>query len=148
MDPGLRLYELRPLDQIQWDLLMTYVFWLRVAFLGGCIVLLLSTVGIYAIMSFTVSRRTREIGIRVALGAGRRRIVAAVFSRALLQLGLGVVAGVVLLAALVGGIPSPRLSGLIAAGVAIVVGVGMLACIVPARRAFRIEPTEALRADA
>ena len=51
------------------------------------------TGGIYAVMSFTVTRRTREIGIRVALGASRRRVVAAVFARPLAQVGVGVVAG-------------------------------------------------------
>ena len=81
VDPALRLYYVRPLDEIRWGLLVTYRFWLRVAFVGGCLVLLLSTVGIYSIVSFTVSRRTREIGIRVVLGAGRRRIRASAHPR-------------------------------------------------------------------
>lgn len=131
---------------------MSYRFWLRVAFAGSLIVLLLSTVGIYSIVSFTVGRRTREIGIRAALGAGPRRIVRTVLARALAQLGLGVAAGTALMFALMvgdgSGLPSARVFGTIALGAAIVVAVGVAACIVPARRALRIEPTVALKADA
>jgi ABC-type antimicrobial peptide transport system permease subunit len=61
--------------------------------LVAAIALLLSTVGIYSLMSFTVSQRTREIGIRMALGADARQVIGAIFSRALAQLGLGVLAG-------------------------------------------------------
>ena len=56
-------------------------------------VLLLSAAGIYALMSFTVTRRRREIGIRAALGAHPRRILASIFSRALGQLALGLMVG-------------------------------------------------------
>jgi len=147
VDPGLRVYEVLPLDQVQRDLMATYGFWLRVALLASGVVLLLSTAGIYSIMSFTVSRRTREIGIRVALGADRRRIVAAIFSRSLAQIGLGVVVGTVLVVALAGGIRSARMAVLLSSGLGLMVAAGTLACIVPTRRALRIEPTEALRAE-
>jgi predicted permease len=147
VDPGLRVYEVLPLDQVQRDLMATYGFWLRVALLASGVVLLLSTAGIYSIMSFTVSRRTREIGIRVALGADRRRIVAAIFSRSLAQIGLGIVVGTVLVVALAGGIRSARMVVLLSSGLGLMVAAGTLACIVPTRRALRIEPTEALRAE-
>jgi putative ABC transport system permease protein len=114
-------------------------------------VLLLSAAGIYAMMSFTVTRRRREIGIRSALGAGPRRLVAGIFSRAALQLGAGAGTGLLLAVALF------RLAGGELAGgeewtvflavVAIVVTVGLLAAAGPARRALRIEPMEALRAE-
>jgi hypothetical protein len=71
-------------------------FWVRLLAVVSAVAMLLSMAGIYAVMSFTVARRTREIGIRVALGASRRRVVAAVFARPLAQVGLGVVAGGVL----------------------------------------------------
>ncbi|MEX2284335.1 MAG: FtsX-like permease family protein [Gemmatimonadota bacterium] len=61
----------------------------------SAIVLLLSVSGIYSIMAFTVTRRTREIGIRVALGGNRRRVLWSIFSRALVQVTLGVMAGAV-----------------------------------------------------
>jgi predicted permease len=147
VDPGLRVYDVLPLDQVQRDLMATYGFWLRVALLAAGVVLLLATAGIYSIMSFTVSRRTREIGIRVALGADRRRIVAAVFSRSLAQIGLGVLVGTLLVVALAGGVRSARMALLLSSGLGLMLAAGTLACIVPTRRALRIEPTEALRAE-
>ena len=148
VDPGLRVYDVRPLDQARQNLLMTYTFWVGVAALAACIVLMLSTTGIYALMSFTVARRTREIGICIALGADRRRIVWGIFSRAFTQVGLGIAIGAVLLVLGAGGIQSLGEAGVLTGIVAVMTGVCMLACIVPTRRALRVQPTEAMRADA
>ena len=63
----------------------------------------LSAAGIYALMSFTVARRRREVGIRAALGAQPRRLLASIFSRALGQLAVGVVVGLLAAALLDGG---------------------------------------------
>jgi ABC-type antimicrobial peptide transport system permease subunit len=97
-----------------------------------------------------VARRTREIGIRVALGASTRRIAAATFAQPTRQVAYGVVAGGVIVGILVRG----STGGLQLAQVAIVLSysavmmlVCLLACVVPTRRALRIQPTEALRAD-
>ncbi|HST62643.1 MAG TPA: FtsX-like permease family protein, partial [Longimicrobium sp.] len=147
VDPALRLYEVEPLDHAQRDLFLTYSFWIGVAALAACIVLLLSTTGIYSLMSFTVARRTREIGIRVALGADRRRIVWGIFSRAFLQVGMGIALGAALLFAVAGGIQSLREAGLLLTCVTLMTAVCMLACIVPTRRALRVEPTVAMRAE-
>ena len=97
-------------------------------------------------MSFTVARRTREIGIRAALGAGTGRIVMGVFSRAFLQIGIGIAAGCAL-AAFMGGIGSAREILILVASAAIMLVVGLAACAVPLRRALSIHPTEALRAE-
>ena len=59
----------------------------------SAVALILSTAGVYALMAFTVTRRTREIGIRAAVGADRRQILTGIFSRAFGQVGLGVAAG-------------------------------------------------------
>ena len=64
----------------------------------GAIALTLALGGIYAVLSFIVVRRTREIGVRVALGADRRRVITAIFRRPLIQVSLGVLAGDTLLA--------------------------------------------------
>lgn len=110
---------------------------------------LLSAAGIYSLVSFTVSQRTREIGIRTALGARPLRIIAAILSRVLAQIGLGVVGGglIVALAAVFGSERSLSGESVIvfltaAAGMMLV---ALLACALPARRALRVEPTEALR---
>jgi putative ABC transport system permease protein len=145
VDPMIRLTDVRPLAEvggseatINWAL--TGVAWL-IAF----IVLLLSATGIHSLMSFIVARRTREIGIRTALGAPPGRIVAGIFSRAFLQIGAGVLAGSGLAALL--GLGSFRQALLLLAADGIMLVVGLTACVVPLRRALRIDPTEALRAE-
>jgi ABC-type antimicrobial peptide transport system permease subunit len=102
-------------------------------------------------MSFTVTRRRREIGIRSALGAGRWRVISGILSRAIWQIGVGVAIGAVgapTIATLAGNSSTPR--ELFVNGLALVVTmvvVGLLATIGPARRALRVHPTEALRAE-
>ena len=145
VDPTIRLTDVKGLAQAgggeaQANWALTGVAWL-ISF----IVLLLSATGIHSLMSFTVARRTREIGIRAALGASQGRIVASVFSRAFLQISAGVVAGTGLAALL--GLGSREVQLLLAAD-AIMLVVGLTACAVPLRRALRIDPTEALRAEA
>lgn len=113
-------------------------------------VLLLSATGLYALMSFTVTRRRREIGIRSALGAQPQQLLAGIFRRVLSQVATGAAAGVAM-ALLVGYyIPIDELGGRHVPGVvpgaaALMVVIGLLAAAGPARRGLRIEPTEALR---
>ena len=112
------------------------------------IVLLLASAGIYALMSFTVSQRQKEIGIRMALGADRRRIVTSIFAHALAQLAAGVVLGTILATLLHQANTSVRPGDPFAVlpSVALfIMAVGILAAVGPARRCLRIEPTEALR---
>src|SRR5688572_2219965 len=130
--------------------------WMRVIAGLTILALLLSLAGIYAVLSFTVARRTREIGVRVALGADRRRVISAIFRRPLIQVGLGVLAGSVLIALaatidirLPGhtGELSFRQAAIIGGYGIVMLGVCLLACIVPTRRALSVEPTVALRLD-
>ena len=113
----------------------------------------LSASGIYALLSLAVTQRTREIGIRSALGAGVRSIVRTVVSRAMLQLGLGVLLGLPLAAYLISEV-APSLLGrgitavigsTVLAAAGLVVLIGVLACTAPTMRALRISPEEALR---
>jgi putative ABC transport system permease protein len=147
LDPSLRLYELQPLESIKqtYTAFLSMFFWLVLA--ATAVVLSLSLAGIYAIMSFTVSQRTREIGIRVALGADRRRLLLSIFARPLSRFAAGVVTGVGLMVIVLGGTASLQQAGIVLAFTAVMMGVCLLACIVPTRRALRIEPTEALRAE-
>jgi putative ABC transport system permease protein len=159
VDPTLRLSEFQRMDQIADDLLWILGLVLRTTLVMTAVALLLSLAGIYAVLSFTVARRTREIGVRVALGANRGRVLTAIFRRPLTQVGLGVAAGATLIA--FGALVLARteqfegtMSGLSAGQVALLVayaafmlGVCLLACVVPTRRALRVEPMVAMRVE-
>jgi ABC-type antimicrobial peptide transport system permease subunit len=114
-------------------------------------VVLLSTAGIYSLMSFTVARRRREIGIRAALGANRNRILLGIFSRVLAQLGagavLGLIAAVGLAQTLEGDVMRDYRVMLLPSVVLLVITIGLLAAIGPARQGLRIQPIEALREE-
>ena len=122
------------------------------------VALVLSLAGIYAVLSFTVARRTREIGVRLALGASRQRVVAATFRRPLLQVSGGIVVGTAIVFTAASSIKYTQFPGsesdLTVQGAALIIGYGfvmlgvcMLGCVVPTRRALTIEPTIALRTE-
>jgi ABC-type antimicrobial peptide transport system permease subunit len=119
-----------------------------VVFSGVLLVaLVFSAAGLYALMAVAVARRTREIGIRVALGANSRRVLGSVFARAARQLGGGIIAGnsiILLLAWRANSLTADLLVTSVITSV-IMAAVGVLACAAPARRALRVQPTEALR---
>ena len=134
--------------------------WQRVTIAMSSVALLLSLAGLYAVMAFTVAKRTREIGVRVALGGSRQRILMAIFRRPLVHMGLGVLAGIsiivtaTILYPYTDGPGADQTGGLSAAAIAmqagyaaLMFGVCMLACVVPTRRALGIEPTVALRTE-
>ena len=156
VDPTLRLGDWQRVDQVLDEFLWFVKLWMRITILMTAVALLLSLSGIYAVLSFIVARRTREIGVRVALGASRGRVIAAIFRRPLIQVGLGVVAGGALIA-LAATIETemPGLSGdlsleqfaIVVAYAIFMLGVCLLACVVPTRRALGVEPTIALRVD-
>ncbi len=159
VDPTLLLSEFQRMDQVASDYLWMLGMLLRMTLGVTGVALLLSLASIYAVLSFTVARRTREIGVRVALGASRRRVLAAIFRRPLTQVCLGVAAGTILIA--VGEValsrttqfsnwPSGLSAGqvaLLAAYTAFMLGVCLLACVVPTRRALQVEPMVAMRAE-
>ena len=121
--------------------------------LFGALTLVLASVGIYGVMAYLVAQRTREIGIRVALGASRRRVLGLVLGRSVVLVAAGLALGAAL-ALLAAGAVTDFLFGIGGAdpvalgGAALVLGaVALLASWVPARRATRIEPTVALKAE-
>jgi hypothetical protein len=147
IDPSIRLYDALPLDvRIRRDdRAEVLAAWSGVGAVLLCI--FLSAAGLFALMAVAVARRTREIGIRLALGAGRADLLTALFSRAARQLGTGIAAGLAAVLAVVFAFDSVRpqiLPPMLAVAVFMTL-VGFLACAGPARRALRIEPTEALR---
>jgi ABC-type antimicrobial peptide transport system permease subunit len=99
-----------------------------------------------------VTQRRREIGLRAALGAHPRRILAAIFSRAARQLGIGAAIGLAMALALnhlsQGETTGGQARVVLPAVIAIILVVGLLATLGPARRGLRIQPMEALKADA
>lgn len=158
VDPSLRLVNVQRANEANNDVLWVMGLWLRITIVLSAVALGLSLAGIYAVLSFTVARRTREIGVRVALGASRQRVVAATFRRPLLQITLGIVVGTAIIftaATLMQNTEFPGSeNGLTVRGMAMIVGYGlvmlgvcMLGCLVPTRRALNIEPTIALRAE-
>ena len=106
-----------------------------------------SAAGLYALMAVAVARRTREIGIRIALGATPRHVLRSVFTRAGRQLGGGIITGnslILLLARRADSLTADLLVSSVITSV-IMAAVGVLACAAPARRALRVQPIEALR---
>jgi ABC-type antimicrobial peptide transport system permease subunit len=106
-----------------------------------------SAAGLYALMAVAVKRRTREIGIRMALGANPRRVLRAVFARAGRQLGGGIIASNSIILLIAWRTDSMATDLLVALAIMSVMmaAVGVLACAAPARRALHVQPTEALR---
>jgi predicted lysophospholipase L1 biosynthesis ABC-type transport system permease subunit len=158
VDPSLRLVGVQRVNEANNDIRWLMGLWLRVTVVLSSVALVLSLAGIYAVLSFTVARRTREIGVRVALGASRQRVVAAIFRRPLLQVALGVAVGTAIVFTAASLIRYTEFPGsendLTPQGVAMIVGYGivmlgvcMLGCVAPTRRALDVEPTIALRTE-
>ena len=117
----------------------------------GLIGLLLAAMGIYGVTAYTVARRTREIGIRLSLGAGRSAVVAMILRQGMTLVGIGLTIGLALslgvgrmLAAQRFGITAPGAATFVAATMLFVV-VALIACYAPLRRAIRIAAMDALR---
>ncbi|MEZ5318049.1 MAG: ABC transporter permease [Vicinamibacterales bacterium] len=129
-----------------------FTTWLMGVFAG--VAVLLAVIGIYGVLSYIVSQRAREFGIRMALGAGRREILAVVGRFGAKLVGLGLVLGGVasiglgrLLEQLLFGVSTASASGAGAVAIALLAVVAMAACLIPAWRATRVDPMVALRND-
>ena len=119
----------------------------------GLLALLVASVGIYSTMAFSVGRRTREMGIRIALGAARASVMRLILREGLTLVLIGLVAGSAIAVTLGRFIESllyqssPSDPGVLAAACGVMVVVAILGCLVPASRASRVDPTITLRAD-
>jgi putative ABC transport system permease protein len=151
VEPALRVHDVMTLDTVGADQWLESLYLSRLLAVLSGIALLLSLMAIYAVMSFTVVQRTREIGTRVALGADRRHVVTAIVRRPLAQIGVGIGAGgALVLLAFVGmneSAPTAIETSVIALYATLMLGVCLTACIVPIRRAVSLEPSLVLRAD-
>jgi predicted permease len=147
----LSLSGVRTLNDQMDDSLLQERLIASLAGLFGMLAVLLASVGLYGVMAYTVSRKTNEIGIRMALGSGRIQIAALVLREALLMVLVGIVLGTpaamatahLMRSQLYGLGPNDPMIMLSAVG--LMIGVGVVACYLPAARAMRIDPMAALR---
>jgi putative ABC transport system permease protein len=151
LDRDLPVFGERTMTQVAAESMSRRRFTMQVVGLFGILALLLAAVGIYGVIAYSVTQRTREIGIRVALGASRSAILRWVLKQGLVLTLAGVVVGLVgalaltrLLRSLLFGIgPTDIVTyGVLAAVLTIV---ALLACYIPARRATKVDPLIALR---
>jgi putative ABC transport system permease protein len=151
VDPNLPIFGERTMEDVVSASLSQRRFAMQVVGLFGMLALLLAAIGIYGVMAYSVSQRTREIGIRLALGASAGAILRPLLWQGMLLTITGVVIGLLsafaltrsLRSLLFGVTPNDLLTY---AGLAMLLAaVAMLACYLPARRATRVNPLVALR---
>jgi predicted permease len=153
VDPILPLYDVRPMGEVvDMTLTVERAVCQGFAVFGG-IALFLAAIGIYGLLSCTVSERLRELGVRIALGAKRRHVLGLVLLRVAVLAGAGVGLG------LVGALAATRLLAAMLYGVSptdpasftgiplLLLAVALAACWVPARRAMQADPVEAIRSQ-
>jgi predicted permease len=149
-DPSITVYSVRSMDELigAQTAQSRFIMWLMGAF--AAIALSLAVIGIYGVMSYLVAQRTREIGVRLALGAAGSDILRLVVGNGARLIAAGIVIGVAatfalerLVSTLLFGVTA--LDAAAAAAVAILAAVALVACYVPALRATRVSPIQALR---
>lgn len=151
IDPNQPVYALRTLESYVASSLATRRFSLvLVGFFAGA-ALLLAAIGVFAVVSYMVAARTREIGLRMALGARPGRVMRVVLRRGMMPVVMGTAVGVgatLLLGRLIAGLlvgVGPRDPLTLAVVTLVLMGLSLLACYLPARRAASIDPMEAIR---
>ena len=151
VDPSLALFDVYPMEQVRWLSYWMYVMWGTMFGVFGLIALFIAAVGVYGVVFYTVSQRTREIGLRVALGARRTQVVGplvrqvGLLSAAGLAIGL---AGAMMVTPIVGSLllgMSPTDPAGFAAVSLILMAVALIATWIPAWQSSGVDPTVALR---
>jgi hypothetical protein len=148
--PPLRVSEIRRIDELYKNQAFDDYVGGFALVAGTLCVLLLAAAGTYALMSFTVNDRRREIGVRVALGATKAQLLGGVLKRALRQIVAGAAVGVAVALSIDNALPARSSGGIDIPGVlpiaaSFMVLVALLATLGPARHALRLDPNEALR---
>jgi putative ABC transport system permease protein len=152
LDKDQPIYNVRTMDDVVANSLGTRRVSMQLFTVFACAALLLAALGIYGVMAYTVTQRTRELGIRIALGAARKDVFGLVLRQGVVIVSLGIALG------LVGALAASRALNSVLFGVgsldfwafalaiASLALVALLACYMPARRATLVDPIEALRA--
>jgi predicted permease len=153
LDPGLPFGDVRTMGDLVSEATARRRFQTSLLTVFAAIALLLALVGLYGLMAYAVSRRTRELGIRMALGAQRTDVMLLVLKRAALLLGLGLVSGLACswiatraIKAFLFGVGEHDPATILFVSVLLAV-CGLIAALVPARRAASIDPMQALRTE-
>ena len=153
IDPGLPIIRLRTMDDVVGASLTRQRFLSLLLGIFAAVALLLAAIGTYGVLSYMVSERQREIGIRMALGAGSAQVVGLVLRQGVTIAGIGIAVGVVgalglsrITRSLLFGVDpvDPATFGIVVAVIAVV---ATAACLIPMRRATRVDPLTAIRAD-
>ena len=151
IDRDQSVYDIKTMDQTLSEMLSQRRFNMLLLGVFASVALLLAALGIYGVISYSVSQRTHEIGIRMAMGAQSRDVLSLVVRHGLVLTGTGIGAGLIvsfaltrLMSTLLYGVSATDPVTFIAIPV-VLAGVALGACFVPARRASRVDPIEALR---
>ena len=150
VDPALEAVRIETLAELYTDQAIGNYIGGFSLIVGSLAVLMLSAAGLYALMSFTVNQRKREIGIRLALGARPHGLLAGIFKTALRQTMIGASLGIVIAVLIEYYIPSRRLGGwdmpgIVPGAVAVMLLVGVIAAWGPARRTLAVSPSDTLK---
>jgi putative ABC transport system permease protein len=152
-DPALALQQVRPLHEWVAESVAPTRLTTTSAIVLAMIALVLTSVGIYGVLAYTVASRTREIGVRMALGATGRSVMALVLTEGMAWAGGGILLGLIgafaaarLVATLLFEVPARDPVTFAAVGAAVAL-VALMACSIPAARAVRIDPTIAMRTE-
>lgn len=153
MDPSLPTFDVRPMAAVMRASMAQLSFTILILGAAAAVTLLLGAIGLYGVMAYVVTLRTRELGVRLALGAAPRAVAAMMTRQGIAITAIGVVAGIGLFAlvarflrGLLYGVEPSDPATLTAAALMLVV-VALLASWIPARRAARVDPADALRAE-
>jgi len=151
VDRDLPIFGERTMEQVVVESVSRRRFAMQVVGLFGILALLLAAVGIYGVIAYSVTQRTREIGIRVALGASRRTILNWVLRQGMYLIGAGVAGGLIgafaltrLIRSLLFGVGPTDVVTYVCLAIVLTV-VALIACYIPARRATKVDPLVALR---
>jgi predicted permease len=151
VDPSLALFDVYPMDEVRWLSYWMYVMWGTMFGVFGVIALIVAAIGVYGVVFYTVSRRTREIGLRLALGARRAQVVRPmlkqVAGQSALGLGIGLIGAVQitpLVRSLLLGLSPIDPTGLVGVST-LLMAIALIATWFPAWRASAIDPVDALR---